>query len=396
MRIFLSYASEDRATADAVRLALENGGHDVFYDREDLPAGGEFHARIRQAIEQSELAVFLVSPKTLDAGSYTLNEIQIAEEKWPRADGRVLPVLLEKVPTKDLPAYLASVTFLETPGNVPAAVCDAVHRIAGARRRRKLRIALPVAALCVAAAIAGAWFFANRAPSTSRLGRDGARGDLVPGGSFTMGDDESSPQRNRVVDSFYMDRYEVTTARYAAFLAASGSTVTPDFWDERTGEHVEDMPVIGVTWNEADAYCRWAGRRLPTEAEWEKAARGTDARPYPWGAESPSTPRANYESAADDIYGGALSPVGSHPTGKSPYGIEDMAGNAAEWVADWWTESFPIDDVFNPRGPAEGEKKVIRGGGPYDPPPRINTSSRQYASPDTRVEDTGFRCASDH
>src|SRR5262245_58079456 len=122
MRIFLSYASEDRAAADAIRLALEGDGHDVFFDREDLPPGEEFHNRIREGIEKSELVIFLVSPKTLDAGSYTLNEIAIAEKTWPAPAGHILPVLLERVNAQELPAYLRSVTFLEPPGNVPAAV----------------------------------------------------------------------------------------------------------------------------------------------------------------------------------------------------------------------------------------------------------------------------------
>src|SRR5688500_20408375 len=94
MRLFLSYASEARASADAIRLALESDGHDVFFDREDLPPGGEFHARIRRGIEESELVIFLVSPKTLDAGSYTLTEISICEKTWPTPDGRILPALL--------------------------------------------------------------------------------------------------------------------------------------------------------------------------------------------------------------------------------------------------------------------------------------------------------------
>ncbi len=394
MRIFLSYASEDRASADAIRLALQ-GEHDVFFDREDLPPGGEYHARIRRGIEESDLVIFLVSPKTLDAGSYTLNEIAIAEKKWPSADGRVLPVLLERVNAKELPAYLASVTFLETPGNLPAAVADAVYRIARERRGKRLRTMLPIAVICALAAAAAVWYWAGRGDSPMRTGSDGAPAVRVPGGNFTFGDDEVSPLRQLYVDPFYIDRFEVTTARYAKYLESTASPIKPDHWDEIAGERRDELPVIGVSWNEANAYCRWAGRRLPTEAEWEKAARGADARTYPWGEAAPTVNHANYLNTAPAPYEGALAPVGAHPQGQSPHGVDDLAGNASEWVADWFSESFATDDVYNPRGPSEGEKKVIRGGGRYDPAERLRAAARQFASPDTRSDDIGFRCASD-
>jgi formylglycine-generating enzyme required for sulfatase activity len=395
MRIFLSYASEDRASADAIRLALEDDGHDVFFDREDLPPGDEFHNRIRSAIEKAQLVIFLVSARTLDAGSYTLNEIAIAEKSRPAPAGHVLPVLLEKVDVQSLPAYLRSVTFLETPGNVTAAVADAVCRIARERRRRRARILLPAAGLMLLAAAGIAWYLAQGRAVAESNGKDGAPLVLVPAGNFVMGDDESWPKHPLYLDAYYIDRLEVTTARYAKFLSATGSNNLPDGWDEVAGEHSEEMPVIGVSWNDANAYCHWAGRRLPTEAEWEKAARGTDERQYPWGNVTPTIDRANFENSAPGPYEGALSAVGSHPGGRSPYGVEDMAGNAAEWVADWYSESFSLDETFNPKGRAEGEKKVIRGGGRYDPGARLSAAARQYASPDTRGEDIGFRCARD-
>jgi formylglycine-generating enzyme required for sulfatase activity len=395
MRVFLSYASEDRAAADAIRLALQGDGHDVFFDREDLPPGGEFHTRIRRGIEGSDLVIFLVSPKTLDAGSYTLTEISIAEKTWPTPDGRILPVLLERVKVQELPAYLSSVTFLDTSGNLPAEVASAVERIARARRRKLLRYIGAGAAACVLLAGAAAWYFADRGPASTRVGKDGAPAELVPAGNFTMGDGENSPSRQLYVDAFYLDRFETTTARYRQFLENTSSEVTPDFWDEVAGEKSAEMPVIGVSWNEANAYCRWAGKRLPTEAEWEKAARGSDGRLFPWGASTPTVELANHMNSAPGPYEGALSPVGAHGAGKSPYGVEDLAGNASEWVADWFSESFTSDDVYNPRGPASGEKKVIRGGGRYDPAPRLSATTRQFASPDTRADDIGFRCASD-
>ncbi len=395
MRIFLSYANEDRAAAESIALALQADGHDVFFGRESFPAGEEFHTRIRRGIEESGLVIFLVSAKALDAGSYTLTEISVAAKKWPTPDGQVLPVLLEKVKWQDLPAYLQSVTFLETPGNLTADVANAVDRLARERLKRRLRWLVPVVLAVVVAAAAGAWYFMNRGAPSVREGRDGAPAVLVPAGEFTMGDDENSPMRKLFVDAFYMDQFETTTARYAKFLEGTRTDKRPDYWDELAGRSSDDMPVIGVSWNEANAYCRWAGKRLPTETEWEKAARGADGRPFPWGEAAPTVDLANFENSSPEAYGTGLSPVGAHAAGKSPFGVEDMAGNAAEWVADWYSESFTSDDVYNPRGPAQGEKKVIRGGGRYDASTRLSATARQFASPETRADDIGFRCASD-
>ena len=395
MKVFLSYASEDHAAAADVRLALQADGHDVFFDRDDLPAGEEFHARIRRGIEGSDLLVFLVSPRALDAGSYTLIELAIAEKAWASPAGRILPVLLERVDPRELPPLLRAVTFLETDGHVPAAVSDAVHRIRQARRRKRLwKVAIGMVP-AVVVAVAAASYFAHRAPPATRVGQDGALAVLVRAGAFVMGDEEASPRREVYVDAFYMDRFETTTAQYAEFLASSGSVDPPEHWSDVAANARGELPVIGVDWYSADAYCRWSGKRLPTEAEWEKAARGDDERRYPWGDASPTAEHANYQNASPEPYDGGLSPVGTHPLGKSPFGVEDLSGNAAEWVADWHAESFRTGDVRNPRGPEEGSGKVVRGGGRFDPDYRIGATVRFFASPETRAEDIGFRCASD-
>ena len=395
MKIFLSYASEDRAVADAIRLALSAQGHDVFFDREDLPPGDEFNIRIRRAIEQTDLFVFLVSAQALDAGSYTLNELDIAEKSWSRPAGRLLPVMLRPISLDQLPVFLKSVTLLEAPGNLPAAVADAVYRIARSRRRAlliKVACGLAVAAL---AGIAGYVYWSTREAPQERAGKDGALAVIIPAGAFTMGDDEESPRREIYVSTFYLDRYEVTTSRYAKFLAATGSMRPPDEWQELDLGRGGDLPVVGVDWHDAQAYCKWAGKRLPTEAEWEKAARGADERKYPWGNASPMLDQANFQNASPSTYDGGLAPVGTHAPGRSPFGIHDLAGNAAEWVADWYAEGFAHSDVRDPKGPDSGTGRVIRGGGRFDPAERITATKRFFASPENRAEDVGFRCASD-
>ena len=397
MRIFLSYASQDRAVAQSIELALREAGHDVFFDRDDLPPGEEFHNRIRSAIEKSDLMVFLLSPDAVDAGSYTLTELEIAEQIFKHASGRLLPVILRKTPRESTPPVLRSVTYLETAGNIPASVAAAVHRLAVERKRRRLRklVATFVATLVIVAVVgAGASFYLRgRAPALEITGTDGAPQLLVPAGVFTMGDDEASPIREVYLDSYYIDKYEVTTSRYAAFLKATGSTHPPDEWEMVDVSLVPNIPVVNVDWNDAQAYCSWAERRLPTEAEWEKAARGTDARRYPWGDAFPTYERANYDNKSPDFYDGGLTEVGKYPAGRSAYGAEDMAGNAAEWVSDWYSETFESGDTRNPHGPEHGDGRVIRGSGRFESGYRLDATLRYHAMPDQRNQDIGFRCA---
>ncbi|MGZ8211871.1 MAG: SUMF1/EgtB/PvdO family nonheme iron enzyme [Burkholderiales bacterium] len=393
VKVFLSYASEDRPVAEQISLALAAQGHDVCVDREDLPPGDEFHTRIRRAIETSDQFVFLVSAHALDAGSYTINELEIAQKTWPHPAGRVLPVLLRPTDLARVPNYLKSVTLLQTEGNVAAMVADAVHRIARSRRRALAGRLLAVAAGVVVLAIAAGVYFWRGAPADEVTGKDGAPAVRIPEGVFVMGDDEISPQREIYTDAFYMDKFEVTVARYARFLKSTGSVAPPEGWDEVDVERGADLPVVGVDWHDADAYCRWAGKRLPTEAEWEKAARGTDGRLYPWGNETPAADRANFQNTSPKAYDGGLARVGAHPAGRSPFGVHDMAGNAAEWVADWYAESFRRSDRRNPTGPQSGTTRVVRSGGRFDPGERIGATKRYFASPDFRSEEIGFRCA---
>ncbi len=420
MQIFLSYASQDGETASAINRALLEQGHDVFFDREDLPPGEEYHGRIRRAIERSDLFIVLLSEYAVDAGSYTLNEIEFAEHAFPHASGRVLPVIIGPIPIEQIPIFAKSVTLLQSPGNIVAATAAAVHRIA--RRRRNTRLTKLSGALALSAVFATVVVLARRtgtadvtpvtdsagamdtaprdAPSgTNAAGeivtRDGVPLILVPGGMFVMGDNEESPRRDVYVDSFYIDRVEVTVARYATFFAATGGVGAPDEWEPQLRERVPNLPVVGVSWDDAAAYCQWVGRRLPTETEWEKAARGIDERRYPWGNVSPTLDNANFQNMSPEAYGGGLSDVGTHAAGVSPYGVHDMAGNAYEWVADWYASGFPVEDRRNPRGPPSGEARVLRGGGRFDQAERLLSTSRYKASPETRGMDIGFRCGRD-
>ena len=225
---------------------------------------------------------------------------------------------------------------------------------------------------------------------------------VIPAGEFLMGNPEGKgradewPQRSVYLDAFAIDQVEVTNERYMAFVAATGHRNPPNPYG--TGpltsiQGIEQLPVVQTTWYDAKAYCGWAKKRLPTEAEWEKAARGTDGRRFPWGNEIPNSKRANFDREWADEK--TLSPVGSLPEGDSPYGVKDMAGNAREWVSDWYDpDYYRHAPVKNPQGPdKKGVVRSIRGGSWHSPLADITASSRGRGGFALQTHGTGFRCA---
>jgi len=233
-------------------------------------------------------------------------------------------------------------------------------------------------------------------------GRDGSPMVLVPAGEFLMGNqaEEDAPPHRVYLDAFYIDRHEVTNGRYLKFVEATRHrapqhVVDPqyDLWVGTTlTQGVADLPVVNVDWSDADAYCRWAGKRLPTEAEWEKAARGTDSRLYPWGNEAPSLARLNFSRRWQGAH--TLQPVGNYEAGNSPYGAQDMAGNVWEWVGDWYDAgAYAAGPARNPQGPSSGSSKILRGGSWTNSADTVRSTHRREEDADMRNSDSGFRCA---
>ena len=263
---------------------------------------------------------------------------------------------------------------------------------------------------------------------------DGSLMALVPAGPFLMGLPEKDifaeyheiPQRRVHLDAYWIDVYPVTNSRFRLFLDAGGYD-HPEWWHSdgwawkrrqrirqprqwrRPGWDGPDQPVAGVSWYEADAYARWAGRRLPTDAEWEKAARGTDGRRYPWGEHWPTPDLANFAKVI-----GRTTPVGLYPAGASPFGCLDMAGNVNNWTDDWYyyffgvlcqmggTANPHVDDAYRREHETPEEPqfihKVDRGGGfatPREHQEVLSCTRKLHWPPETRRPWNGFRTALD-
>ena len=214
---------------------------------------------------------------------------------------------------------------------------------------------------------------------------------LVPTGPFWSGiDDAARGWRRRpvLVDAYWIDVHEVTNAQYKRFVEALGYP-EPPFWEDARHSR-PDAPVVGVNWYDARAYCWWTYKRLPTEAEWEKAARGADGLLFPWGDEY-LPGRANL--LGEDDGHRELAPVGTFPAGDSPYGVSDMVGNVWEWCRDWYSPHYHRETLKeNPTGPRSGHYRVLRGGSWVSSPEFAAYSSRDRLDPHARGAHFGFRC----
>ena len=256
--------------------------------------------------------------------------------------------------------------------------------------------------------------------STRVSEKDGMVMVYVPEGKFMMGSNDGKADEKPAhvvrLDAFWIDRTEVTNAMFIRFLRemladsrirahsdrvtdSDGNALYYYYRINRSGsefvlqdEKYADHPVVSVTWHGANAYCKWAGRRLPTEAEWEKAARGDDSRKYPWGDIEPDSARLNFRTNVNNV--GDTTEAGRYPNGASPYGALDMAGNVWDWVNDWYDENYYRNSPSeNPPGPSSGQYRVLRGGSWYGGGDSVRATVRNGGGSSFKDNDIGFRCA---
>ena len=264
-----------------------------------------------------------------------------------------------------------------------------------ARRHGLLMLALATGWLCLTAA-------ETRPDQPDPAARAPEGMVLIPEGEFTMGrtfatpDDETGmrplilrddrPPHQVRLDAFWMDATEVTHSAYAEFIASEGRRPPYHWLDGKMPQALAEHPAYNVDWHDARAFCEWKGKRLPSEAEWERAARGKlEGARYPWGDQKPDRNRVRFSTPEGPA------PVAQHPP--NDFGLYDMAGGVAEWCQDWFNRTYYSNSpAENPKGPAEGMYRIVRGGAWSDGPNRLTVFFRNWIRPNQRTPNLGFRC----
>ena len=223
-------------------------------------------------------------------------------------------------------------------------------------------------------------------------------GEFVMGSPIGQGKKNEHPQHKVYLNAFYLDKYEVTFFDFESYLASNLKkypTIT-GWVDRKARPDMLNKPIFGLQWKRCRNYCSWKGKRMPTEAEWERAAKGKESRIYPWGNKEPNKTLANYGNCCFIKKGKILNKIGFFINGNTPEGIADLGGNVAEWVSDWYDKNYYEQSPYkNPKGPKKGKYHVIRGGAWNSLPVYLRSSSRYGDSDSKDYYGIGCRCAKD-
>ncbi len=372
---FISYAHEDEEHLETLRthLALlrRQGRIRAWHDRE-ITASESWRDEIDAALERAELVLILVSPDFVASDDRWDVELGRALER--RAVGvRVVPIIVR--PTDWQSSALGELQALPRDARPITRWPDRdqawLDVVRGLRQLLDELAAGPAQAAAVP-------------QDDEQRHRDGSLLVPVPAATYELGtadlDPASGPPRQVELDAYWIGKHPVTNAQYRAFLEAVPGP-EPRYWSDPRFA-APDQPVVGITWQEADAYCRNNGLVLPPETWWEAAARGSDGRPYPWGDADPTPERAVFGDAT-----AAPAPIDGRPTGASPCGAHDLAGNVREWCAETWDQPARSDDA--------GAFRVVRGGAWNDSPWKLRAAWRTWAAAAERSPAVGFRVAAE-
>jgi formylglycine-generating enzyme required for sulfatase activity len=361
LKVFLCHAHEDKAAVRDLYHRLRDQGVAPWFDEADLLPGQDWELEIRKAVRASDAIIVCLSRRSVTKEGFVQKEIRfaldVADEK-PPGTIFLIPLRLEDC---DVPEELHDWQWEDLYEQ------RGFGKLMRSLRARARKLGLEI----IKSAIADIEWI------------------RIPAGEFLMGSNDHEknerPERRVYLDDYYIGKYPVTNEQYRRFVEAT-SYGAPLGWDYGACDW-PSRPVVGVTWYDVQFYCAWAGLRLPTEAQWEKAARGTDGRLFPWGNEPPNARKCNFE---DHV--GAMTEIGSYPEGASPYGCLDMAGTVWEWCEDWYG---PYDKAVqrNPSGPDSGERRVLRGGSWDIGALACRCACRGSDHPLSRTDDIGFRVA---
>jgi formylglycine-generating enzyme required for sulfatase activity len=385
--IFISHAHEDKDVARPLAEALRQKGLTVWYDEYVLRLGDSLRQVIERGLASARFGVVILSPSFF-AKEWPQRELNglFARETLTRS--KVLLPVWHRITPNEVAAHspiLADRLSVSTAKGLDFVV-DQIWAVIDAAKPSALEISRKESSLH---GLTRTTDQASPKPGEERIHEvDGSVLVYVPGGNYILGADDianATPVHRVILTPFWIGTYPVTNEQYARFLRAVPNAERPQYWGDPKFNQLH-QPVVGVNWNQAWAYCRWAGLVLPSEAQWEAAARGTDRRRYPWGNEKPTPRHAHYK-------GKATVAVGSCSLGVGPYGTLDQAGNVSDWCQDVWNRNAYIgrDGMENPVNTI-GDGHSLRGQSWGYWPTFIAAAARSWSQTNLRYQHVGFRC----